>query len=186
SMSVCAVGSRSSRSSAWPTTSTVDVAPASASVRSTVIGTPVRTFTSRSSGWNPCAPTLMWYGLGARLLNTYLPPASVVVVRLKPDTALLILTSTACITPPVGSFTVPCTVPAPPSPWALAGRPANEIRATTQAAITGTDVNRRAHICITPLSQAKTPRPSHLGTLAAQGEGARPQPHGWFGGSRGW
>jgi len=30
-------------------------------------------------------------------------------------------TSTACITPPVGSVTVPCSVPAPPSSWAAKG-----------------------------------------------------------------
>src|SRR2546422_9264328 len=58
----------------------------------------------------------MWYGFGGRLPNAYLPEASVVVVRVNPDTGLLILTSTACITPPVGSLTVPWSVPAPPSP----------------------------------------------------------------------
>ncbi len=39
-------------------------------------------------------------------------------VRVKPLTALVILTMTACITPPVGSLTVPSSVPAPPRPWA--------------------------------------------------------------------
>ncbi len=47
STSVCAVGSRSIRSSAWPTTSTLLVALANASVRSRSIGTAVRTSTSR-------------------------------------------------------------------------------------------------------------------------------------------
>ena len=50
------------------------------------IGTAVRTSTSRSSVWNPCAATLRWYGFGGRLLKTNFPAASVVASRLKPDT----------------------------------------------------------------------------------------------------
>ena len=49
----------------------------------------------------------MWYGFGGRFLNTNRPLASVVVVRLKPVTGFAILTSTDCMIPPVGSFTVP-------------------------------------------------------------------------------
>ena len=54
----------------------------------------------------------------------YCPTASVVVVRLKPETGLLILTSTACITPPVGSLTCPDRAGAA-EPWALRGRNAD-------------------------------------------------------------
>src|SRR5439155_22613702 len=41
-----------------------------------------------------------------------------------PLTALLMFTTTATMPAPVGPLTVPCTVPAPPRPWAAAtGRP---------------------------------------------------------------
>ena len=54
------------------------------------------------------------------------------VRRRRPSEAgdrIVIVTSTACITPPVGSVTVPCTVPAPPSPCALAVGEANSPKA---------------------------------------------------------
>ena len=54
--------------------------------------------------------------------KTNLPDASVVALRLRPLTGLVMSTATATITPPVGSFTVPCTVPAPPSSCARARR----------------------------------------------------------------
>src|SRR5439155_1223685 len=57
----------------------------------------------------------MWYGFGGRLRKTNWPAESVVVLRLNPVTGLVSSTVTATITPPVGSFTVPCTVPEPPS-----------------------------------------------------------------------
>src|SRR5262249_28370596 len=40
------------------------------------------------------------------------------LVRMNPLSGLVIFTSTDCITPPVGSLTVPWTVPAPPRPCA--------------------------------------------------------------------
>src|SRR5436309_13939775 len=57
----------------------------------------------------------MWYGFGGRLRKTNWPAESVVVLRLNPVTGLVSSAVTATITPPVGSFTVPCTVPEPPS-----------------------------------------------------------------------
>ena len=67
---------------------------------------------------------LRWYGFGGRLRKTNFPAMSVVVVRLNPETGLLIVTVTACMTPPVGSLTVPWTVPAPAE---LLGREATGI-----------------------------------------------------------
>ncbi len=40
------------------------------------------------------------------------------MLRLKPVTAFEITTVAPGSTPPVASLTTPCTVPAPPSPWA--------------------------------------------------------------------
>src|SRR5580693_6970109 len=61
---------------------------------------------------------------------TNFPAPSVVVLRVKPVTELLMVTVTATMTPPVGSFTVPCTMPAPPSPCAHTGVPANRVAPT--------------------------------------------------------
>src|SRR5258708_7895098 len=89
----------------------------------------------------------MWYGFGGRLRNTYFPAASVVVVRVNPETGLLIFTSTACITPPVGSLTVPCTVPAPPSSWAQRpAAPKMPTAATRAATLAKTLTHRRVNI----------------------------------------
>src|SRR5439155_2357115 len=114
SMSVCALGSRSI-SSPVPTTSTVVVCAASPRAIGRSIGTALRTSTSWAYGAKPCALIVMWYGFGGRLRKTNWPAESVVAVRLNPLTGLVSSTVTDTITPPVGSFTVPCTVPEPPS-----------------------------------------------------------------------
>src|SRR5439155_26103176 len=94
------------------------------------MGTADRTTTSRSRVWNPCASTVMWYGFGGRLRKTNRPAASVVAVRVKPETGFAILTSTDCMTPPVGSLMGSCTVPSLPNSCA---RSDSGVSATTCA-----------------------------------------------------
>ena len=84
------------------------------------------------------------------------PPRRSSSSGVKPETGLLILTSTACITPPVGSLTVPCTVPAPPVPARVRG-PLTPIAATAiWSAIEHERKTRRVsigplfHRCIAP------------------------------------
>src|SRR5258706_12063305 len=101
----------------------------------------------------------MWYGFGGRLRNSYFPAESVVVVRVNQETGWAILTSTACITPPVGSLTVPWTVPAPPSSCApvIVGAPrtANSMRA-------------RARSMTSPLRTARVDTPGYARTFTSR------------------
>ena len=77
-----------------------------------------RTSTSRSASGTlalTLSDTVRW-----DVVEHERPAASVVDLGLNPVTGLLMFTVTATMTPPVESFTVPCTVPAPPSPCARA------------------------------------------------------------------
>src|SRR5438093_6038782 len=121
------------------------------------MGTADRTTTSRSRVWNPCASTVMWYGFGGRLRKTNRPAASVVAVRVKPETGFAILTSTDCMTPPVGSLMVPCTVPAPPNSWARADAGVSATTSAHRADARAADITR-FHRRITPLFEDNAER----------------------------
>ena len=80
------------------------------------------------------------------LVMVYAPELSVVAVRERPLTALESVTVALAMTAPVGSVTVPETVPAFPADWARAGagagRRCEETCAWTRGAATESDVAR--------------------------------------------
>src|SRR5262249_6084273 len=155
--------------SAWPTTDTDSVTPTSSFTLSWM-GTADRTSMSRSTDLNPCASMVRWYGFGGTLRKTYFPPASVLAGRVKPDTRLLTSTATACIAPPVGSVTLPGTVPAPPSSCAASERAAtpNSIR-----------IKSRLHPRMRPSLEIGR-RPVHSSEATTLGDGPRPKHHNWL------